>query len=810
MNAINQAEPSAPQTMTNTDWKKAAQIASDRTPPLWPLKHFVAVNPFLGMSDLSFSTAAQCMARAVPGGMLIDRDFFRKKRAMGVITDQLLEQAIERLHRLGELPLMEGEALPTLAELKTWLADETKAMENIGTFAHAIDRLHGTHWAEEVVEEISRWIGSYLDEGQALWGQPWKQAPLFKAWKEAASLDRNPELLGLKGFRKFVAALPDDPIEAIAQLAEMAETKVENADDWFHREILSVGGWASCLQYRLREGMIEDGPTSLLAVRLAFDVALLLQHDDPNLRALWRDQVLVRDAQSDRELLLQLVWQESFELSHQEQLLKELPSTKASAEQRSSERPDAQMVFCIDVRSEPMRRAIEAENPQVQTFGYAGFFGMPIAKLDFGKSTPAVHCPVILKPPYHVRDGVSPEQTEETLKEAKQKSGLATVWKSFKDSAVSTFSFVEAAGLNYSWSLIRDGFVRKEVSHETPYRPQPDDFTAGCGIPSGDQAELAKGLVRALNLNQSAGRLIVLCGHGASTKNNPYDSGLQCGACGGHSGDFNARLAVNILNRPEVRAELEKAGLGIPKDSLFVAGRHDTTLDEITLFDEEQVAPSHMPDLLKLKDGLKAAGESARATRAPKLGIDSQDPATRNKAIKHRSDDWSQVRPEWGLAGNAAFIVGPRENTKALDLDGRAFLHHYDSSADLEGAGLQGILAGPMVVGSWINLQYYASTANHEVFGSGNKVLHNVNGTHGVQLGNGGDLKSGLPWQSIHDGENWIHEPVRLKVFVDAPETKVRAALAAQPSAAELVKNHWVHLHVANGQGGWQALELHQ
>jgi hypothetical protein len=99
-----------------------------------------------------------------------------------------------------------------------------------------------------------------------------------------------------------------------------------------------------------------------------------------------------------------------------------------------------------------------------------------------------------------------------------------------------------------------------------------------------------------------------------------------------------------------------------------------------------------------------------------------------------------------------------------------------------------------MIVASWINLQYYGSTVNNALLGSGNKVLHNVVGTVGVCLGNGGDLRSGLPLQSLHDGQRWLHEPLRLSVFVEAPREAIDQALGRHPEVEQLVDHAWLHL----------------
>ena len=63
MNSI--LAPAAEQSTASAVAKACSRVA-----PVWPLHSFVAVNPFLGLSDMPFAKAAQLMERIVPGGML--------------------------------------------------------------------------------------------------------------------------------------------------------------------------------------------------------------------------------------------------------------------------------------------------------------------------------------------------------------------------------------------------------------------------------------------------------------------------------------------------------------------------------------------------------------------------------------------------------------------------------------------------------------------------------------------------------------------------------------------------------------------
>jgi uncharacterized protein YbcC (UPF0753/DUF2309 family) len=168
-----------------------------------------------------------------------------------------------------------------------------------------------------------------------------------------------------------------------------------------------------------------------------------------------------------------------------------------------------------------------------------------------------------------------------------------------------------------------------------------------------------------------------------------------------------------------------------------------------------------------------------------------------------RARNWAEVRPEWALAGCKAFIAAPRTRTAGRSLEGRAFLHDYDWKQDsANGFGvLELIMTAPVVVASWISLQYYGSTVAPDTFGSGNKLLHNVVGGIGVLEGNGGNMRAGLPWQSVHDGERYIHDPLRLSVCIEAPREAMTDILERHEGVRALFDNRWLHLFAMDAEG---------
>jgi hypothetical protein len=62
--------------------------------------------------------------------------------------------------------------------------------------------------------------------------------------------------------------------------------------------------------------------------------------------------------------------------------------------------------------------------------------------------------------------------------------------------------------------------------------------------------------------------------------------------------------------------------------------------------------------------------------------------------------------------------------------------------------------------------------------------------------GNVSDLKIGLPLQSVSNGTELVHEPMRLLVVIEAPKDRVASIIKKHESVKKLVVNEWIRLVV--------------
>lgn len=766
-------EPSARVEVESTVWADVVRVCR-RIPPLWDLSGYVAVNPFLGFMDRPIDDASREIGEGLGAKVLPPVAFYRERWKAGDFGPGDLVRAAER----------RGWDASLLEDILDGRRDApTRAFEPALTFAERHDRRRGTTWDDAVVRQISRWCAVYGLGGGTFWKlADAPKAGLYASWREAAKADRSLEILGLPGWRMWAASLPETPREAIA--AMLARGRVAHADReaYLYRLLKGVYGWASFLR---RDGWSRGSEhpglvADLLAIRACADAAVA-ESAPRSGGGSASDRAEVEDESA------RLVLQDALEDGFVGRVLGRfnLPMTR-----HARQRPAVQAVFCIDVRSEPMRRHLEAQSEAIETRGFAGFFGV---SLDWCAETgrSSARCPVLLKPAVTARSQAKPPS-----------AAMGAAAKHLLATPASAFNFVEVLGLGYGLGLAADAMALVSAK---PSDEKTAPFVlerGGEGMSAESRVDLAASLLKNMGLRDRIARLVLLCGHEGHSANNPHAAGLDCGACGGHGGAVNARVAAALLNDASVREGLRDRGTAIPDDTVFVAGVHDTSIDEVMFLDTDRIPASHSKDLRLLGEWLEQAGALSRAERASSLGLSKRPASVLDRVLRRRARDWSEVRPEWGLARNAAFIAARRDRTRGINLQGRAFLHEYDASLDEDGSVLTLILSAPMVVASWINLQYFASTVDNSFLGCGNKTLHNRVGNLGVVLGNGGDLRTGLAMQSVHapDGQ-WFHEPLRLQVVVEAPTEKIDEVINTQKMVRDLVENGWVRLFALDPDG---------
>ncbi|RBI64589.1 DUF2309 domain-containing protein [halophilic archaeon] len=767
-------------TLENEETYLANSIerAAENVGSVWPLHSFVTANPLSGFEDQPFHEAVAEAEQLFGGRGYPHPSVFRQAWENGQIEPEVLSTELEA-HGFDEDP----ETL--LDEMET---TESAAPSETDSSTEEVDRV------------LSKWLAAFLDQGNARWPMPDREEGFYAAWREVAPYDGDIPAC------ESPSDLPETPVPALEDvLADYPQGEWETI---FEQQLAALPGWTGFIKQRAGDDADpwqSNYPISLteyLAVRL-----LLADFLDAPLQP---DEHATEPVEND-EVPLPEIWLTAWEKSHRDRLLESIsqpdPETTTADE---SARPAAQLVFCIDTRSEIIRRHIEAVCPY-ETHGYAGFFGIPMRYQAYDADVAVDACPPILDAQHRTTErptrGADTKQDRYDRWHGALDVGKKTL-KALKSNTATAFSFVENAGAGYGAALTARTLLPARVYdalHDTDHSPDEHEFCEPSvdynpdavhslreGLFLEEKVEYAQTAFELMGWEEFA-RLVVFTGHASQTTNNPFDSSLDCGACAGNPGGPNARVLAAICNDEAVKEELRERGFDIPADTVFLAAEHNTTTDEITLFDSE-VPASHQEDLEQLREALTQAQARATAERTESLAEETADSV---RETERRAADWAETRPEWGLAGNASFVIGPRELTEDENLGGRTFLHSYDWRTDSEGEALEAIMTGPLVVTQWINNQYYFATVDNAVYGSGSKVTQNPVGNVGVFQGNGGDLMTGLPLQSLYaDADQPHHQPLRLTAVIHAPVERVTEILRQHEQLVQLLDNGWIQLTV--------------
>jgi len=475
--------------------------------------------------------------------------------------------------------------------------------------------------------------------------------------------------------------------------------------------------------------------------------------------------------------------------------------------------PSFQIACCIDEREESFRRAIEELDADCETLGIAGFFGVAMYYRGVAEAHFRPLCPVSISPEHSVVEEPAYSFLESSRR---RKIGQArvgqlshrihmktrTLWGGLFTGlagAVAAVPLVARILFPRSVAILRRRFGSLALPPATELRldreeTQPEDAPTPIGYTTEEMADVVEGALRSMGLTPEHGfsRVVVICGHGSASLNNPQEAAHDCGACGGGRGGPNARAFAQMANDRRVRELLAQRGIAIPDEVSFVGAYHNTCDDSVIWYDLDHLPHSNRAAFEHARDVVETARrrnahERCRRFESAPLSL-SEEAALRH--VEARAEDLSQTRPEYGHATNVLCLVGRRDWSRGLFLDRRAFLTSYDPSQDdARGTTLENLLRAVVPVCAGINLEYYFSYVDPTGYGSGTKLPHNISCLLGVMDGARSDLRTGLPWQMVE-----IHEPVRLQFIIETNEDVFRRILDENPAIARLVEGEWVHV----------------
>lgn len=721
---------------------------------------------------------------------------------------------------------------------------------------------------------LTRYASAFLDQGFAGWPLPDRDAGFYKSFLQlfaAPATISSGWLRRLEGLVAAELALNHSPEESIEHSLRDFGINESEIDAFIERTLLALPGWGGMVwqMETNADWTIRPAPAGslmqFLAVRLIIDRAALAEIAEP----LTGSRATSRETIVDLEVQVQTVsgdWgvQRAFAIFQVAQLMGWAPAMLStlnnqqwqhvssevesfSAFQRrhvfqmayeyryttsaldalsvraregmcSVSAPRFQVLCCIDDREESFRRHLEEIEPNIETFGAAGFYSVAMYFRGVADAHFIPLCPVVIKPKHYVCETTSLTFQDADRRRAETRKALGrashTVHIGSRGliggmaTAVlgSVASIPMVARVLFPWLTARTRSLLGRFVQPPPVtqlhlerreaEPGPENGHLGFSLD-----EMVAIVDRLLNdiglLNFSP--LVLVVGHGSSSLNNPHESAYNCGACGGGRGGPNARALAQMANDLRVRARLRERGLNIPDSTVFVGAFHNTCDDNVIYLDLDRLTPTQAASFAQLREIVDEARQRNAHERVRRFESASLT-LTPREALKHveaRSEDLAQARPEYNHATNAMCVVGRRARTRGLFLDRRSFLTSYDPTIDDENCTiLNRILQAVIPVCAGISLEYYFSCVDPVGYGCGSKLPHNITSLLGVMEGATSDLRTGLSAQMTE-----IHEPMRLVFVIETTPAGMLSIMQRNPNIDQLIRNEWVQIVTLDPNG---------
>ena len=575
-----------PYSESSKIWKNTLDLALKDAltciAPQWSLTQQIAVNPFWHKVNTPFKQWAEEFVGCTGQSLL---DTHSTQSAISTLSNEELNKATQHYTLLhADNPQWhDTKTTQSLQAIKSLFQVVDDKQQLNGQLHHAI-RYH-----------ISQTTAAFADKQQSQWRDETAQG-LYAFWRNHFEKRWNLEFAGFnQSISQRIQLLPTQSQDTIHFVVKELAVNSCHWKKWFQQAIFSFPGWASWCAYQDQYGestLKGTYLTDLIAIILSCEFLL----DDTSRtedsiwyqwQAQWSDNQ-VKEQYDHLSYLYSSLWLKEYQ--YQQTLIRELKQSPNTL--NSDGLYHTQMVFCIDVRSEPMRHILETLDPGIDTRGFAGFFGIPVTYQEQGKETHYYHG--LLKPVGRVKDKLKHSPKGVFAKLANLLSQTIKCYQEqIKTHPFSSLLWVEGMGVTYLFSLLANSFKRPSV--DLPFHYQniaKNSSHLSLTMSDEDKISAIKAFLHGTDLKNKLAKQVIVVGHGAQTMNNPHQHSLDCGACGGQSGALNAILIVQLLNDQSLRQQLAKEGYIIPQDTRFIAAHHNTTAQKIELLNVDVVDES--------------------------------------------------------------------------------------------------------------------------------------------------------------------------------------------------------------------------
>ena len=773
------------------------------------LKDFVHHNTLHAFQHQHFKDALFNASKILGYSTYLSIDEFRDYYQKGKIKTSVLHQILkEHIQAQGE-----AEKTSVFEYWKTQMLETDFSQtisSRIGYIRQFWQKQYHIHMDKAVHPILLRLLSAFLDQGIAHWTFPYKDLNFLEA------------VLALSTQGGFAKIFHSKRVENILLKREygienLLKILIGNStlyEDYLFDQQFAHAGWSGFVH------AVAEKPSLLFASRkitlkevIQLELLLEIEALDKKYGENWSplsnfipENHIPYFAPIEEEELktVQYLWQKAFEYSYFHEVFAGIKKTNKN--HTPFPKKTFQALCCIDDRCYSFRRNVENVDEYCETFGTPGFFGIEFFFKPEKSKFHTKACPNPIMPNYIIPETGRKDFYKKDMHLNKSSNDLVKGW-----------FWSNTLGFSSAFELIKNLFrpqatplMVASYKHMDKNAKLQIEATGELlhglkvGFTVSEMAERLAYVFKSIGLVKDFAAIVYIIGHGASSVNNTYYAGYDCGACCGRPGSINARVFAYMANKAAVRAALAKMEIYIPETTIFVGAMHDTTKDEIYFYDEEEI----------IKASYKTQHKAHIATFQKALLLNAKERAYRfenidknaalekiHKAVKKRAYSFFETRPEWNHTAAALTIIGKRNLFKHLYLDKRAFANSYDYTLDKDGQLLLKILKASIPVSGGIALEYYFSRVDQQKLGAGSKLPHNVVGLFAVTNGIEGDLRPGLPSQMIE-----IHDPLRMMFIVEQNPEIVLAIIRNDKAIFEWIDNEWVLFTVfdSNSQTWYQ------